>query len=131
MSKSTFRNLIAWQKAMDVCVAIYEITERFPANQRFGLTDQMCRAAVSVPSNIAEGRGHGSWRDYRRFLLHARGSLYELQTQVLIATRLGYVRDKESERIVTDSEHVARMINGLLRYLNRNDPTPYSLRPTR
>ncbi len=131
MTKSTFRDLIAWQRAFDLCIAVYEFSESFPRHECFALTEQIRKAAVSVPSNIAEGRGRGSWRDYRRFLLHARGSLFEIQTQALIATKLGFVTAADAERLVTDSEHVARLINGLLRYLNRNGPTRYSPHATR
>jgi four helix bundle protein len=131
MSKSTFRDLLAWQRAFELCVAVYEFSECFPSSERFSLTEQIRRAAVSVPSNIAEGRGRGSWRDYRRFLLHARGSLFEVQTQALIAAKLGFTSAADAEKLVTVSEHVARLINGLLRYLNRNAPTRYSPHATR
>ena len=90
MIDSTYRTLIAWQRSVDLAVAVYEVTKRFPVHERFGLTQQLRRAAVSVPSNIAEGRGRGSRRDYRHFLFQARGSLFELETELHIAECLHY-----------------------------------------
>ena len=83
MQESTYRQLIAWQKAVDLCVSLYEFADSFPRAERFALTSQLRRAGVSVPSNIAEGRGRGTPREYRRFLLQARGSLYEIETQTM------------------------------------------------
>jgi len=83
-----FKDLIAWQKAMDLVQTFYEVTERFPKREVYSLTDQIRRAAVSVPSNIAEGQAHFHHREFLHFLQHARGSLAELETQLLIAQRL-------------------------------------------
>jgi len=85
MSQKSYKNLIAWQKAMELVTAIYDATQGFPSHEQFGLISQMRRAAVSDPSNIAEGKEHYSNRDFVRFLRHARGSLAEIETQVLIA----------------------------------------------
>jgi len=90
MIESTYRTLAAWQRAVDLAITVYEVTKRFPVHERVGLTQQLRRAAVSVPSNIAEGRGRGSRRDYRHFLLQARGSLFELETELHIAECLHY-----------------------------------------
>jgi len=78
MSQSGYKDLIAWQKAMELVAAIYDRTDRFPSNEQFGLVSQLRRAAVSVPSNIAEGKAHYSNRDFVRFLRHWRGSLAEI-----------------------------------------------------
>lgn len=86
-----FREVIAWQKSYDLTLAIYKATSTFPSDERFGLTQQMRRTAVSIPSNIAEGWGRNSTVDYLRFVSIARGSLYELCTQTLLATDLGYL----------------------------------------
>ena len=86
----SFRDLIAWQKAIDLCQRVYEVSQCFPADERFGLVAQIRRAAVSVPSNIAEGYGRGQKLDYVRFLRVARGSLFEVETQLLLAVRLGF-----------------------------------------
>jgi four helix bundle protein len=87
----TFRELVVWQVAMDLTEQIYRATATFPADERFGLTSQMRRAAVSIPSNIAEGHGRNSTADFRHFLGIARGSAREIETQVLIAERLDLI----------------------------------------
>ncbi len=92
-----FKDLIAWQKAMDLVVDIYQTTDRFPSREKFSLTDQIRRAAVSVPSNIAEGQAHFRKGEFLHFLRHSRGSLAELETQILIAQRLKYLQDSEAE----------------------------------
>jgi four helix bundle protein len=87
---NSFRDLLVWQNAKTLAVGIYQATERFPKNELFGLTNQMRRAAVSVPSNIAEGQGRGTKPDFTKFLCIARGSLLELETQIDIAVELGF-----------------------------------------
>ena len=91
MPLSSFRELRVWQEAMQLTTAVYKDTAGFPKHELYGLTQQIRRAAVSVPSNIAEGKRHRSDKDFVRFLLHARGSLLELQTQLLIARSLEYL----------------------------------------
>ena len=131
MQKSTYRQLIAWQEAVDLCVSLYEFTDSFPRAERFALTSQLRRAGVSVPSNIAEGRGRGTPREYRRFLLQARGSLYEIETQTIIAQRLRFIKRDEAEAILELAAEVIRVINGLLRYLSRKLAARCSLPPAR
>jgi four helix bundle protein len=117
---STYRTLAAWQRAVELAVSIYAVTKRFPADERFGLTQQLRRAAVSVPSNIAEGRGRGrgTRRDYRHFLLQARGSAYELETAVHIAERLGYLEDDDVGWLREATSGVIRPLNGLIKSLS-------------
>jgi four helix bundle protein len=115
MSGSNYRDIVAWQRAVDLVISIYEITEHFPSREQYGLTGQMCRAAISAPSNLAEGRGRGSHRDFRRFLLSARGSLYELETQVEIAERLGYITPAIAQRLEEAITNTLRPLNGLIR----------------
>jgi len=110
-----FQQLIAWQKAYELVLGVYRASQRFPADERFGLTQQMRRAAVSIPANVAEGWGRGSRTDYVRFLDMARGSAYELQTQLWIASDLGYL-DKEHD-VLTALDEVERLLNGLIRSL--------------
>jgi four helix bundle protein len=98
MNKS-YRDLVAWQKAMDLVTAIYEATASFPKEELFGLTSQLRRAAVSIPSNIAEGQGRDGVAEFRHFLRQASGSLMELETQVMIAARLCYVSQDSADRI--------------------------------
>lgn len=87
----SFRDLIVWQKAMDLVEMIYTVTKQFPADERYALTSQLKRASGSVPSNIAEGYGRNSTADYIRFLQIVLGSLYEVQTQLELGCRLGFV----------------------------------------
>ena len=93
-----YRELIVWQKAMDLVEAIYRTTARFPKEELYGLTSQIRRAAVSIPSNIAEGQARNTTRDFLHFLAIAYGSLKEVETQVLIAERLGYI-DESAKRL--------------------------------
>jgi four helix bundle protein len=108
-----FRDLIAWQKAMKLAKNIYGDCESFPRHQLFGLTQQLQRAAVSVPSNIAEGHARHSSKDFLRFLSMARGSLAEVQTQLLLAHDLGYLAKHSLDSILEESTEVYKLINGL------------------
>ena len=89
----SYRELIAWQKAIDLVTAVYDYTRAFPDSERFGLTSQLRRAAVSVPSNIAEGQRRASTGEFNQFLGHARGSLLEIETQVLTRKTLGFFNE--------------------------------------
>jgi len=111
--------LVAWQSAMQLVSRVYRITLAFPRDERFGLTQQMRRAAVSVPSNIAEGAARGSDRDYLRFLYIARGSLAELETQLLICRQLGYCSDLAG--IANETERVFAQLAGLIRKINSQE----------
>ncbi len=101
---------------MALVYAVYDLTSRFPKHEIYGLTSQMRRAAVSIPSNIAEGEGRAGDRELSQFLCHARGSLHELETQLLIARHLGYVADPDGERIDNSAREVGRLLNGLIAY---------------
>ena len=90
MAGRNYSDLIAWQKAMDLVEMVYKITSHFPKEETYGLTSQLIRAVVSVPSNIAEGQGRSSVNDFRRFLAISHGSIREVETQILIAERLHY-----------------------------------------
>jgi four helix bundle protein len=112
MSKG-YKDLRVWQQAMMLAEAVYEVTKRFPQDERFGLISQMRRAAVSVPSNIAEGRGRGSDAELLRFCAIAYGSLMELETQAELARRLGFLPAHELSSIFEHCAEVARMLNAL------------------
>jgi four helix bundle protein len=114
MSRLSFRDLRVWQDAMKLTAEIYKSTGDFPKHEVYGLTQQMRRAPVSIPSNVAEGKGHRSDKEFVRFLLHARGSLLELQTQVLIAEELQYFRDQQGTRLLAMADAVGRGLNGLI-----------------
>jgi four helix bundle protein len=109
-----FKNLIAWQKAMDLVEHIYRITEAFPVRENYGLTNQLRRAAVSVPSNIAEGQARYSKKEFRHFLRAAKGSLAEIETQVMIARRFGYVGQEVCDRCIGEIEELGRILAGLI-----------------
>lgn len=109
-----YKDLIAWQKAMDLVAALYDATEAFPRRETYSLTDQMRRAAVSIPSNIAEGQAHFSNREFRHFLRHSCGSLAELETQILIAQRRNYLSDSKAAELLTRANEVGRILSGLV-----------------
>lgn len=114
----SFRDLQVWQKGVQLASLVYQTSRALPKDEQFGLISQMRRAAVSVPSNIAEGYGRRSRADYVRFLNMAMGSLFELQTQTEIAANLGYFHDAESEPLFTDAREIERMLSALIRKLS-------------
>ena len=109
-----FKDLIVWQKAMELVKAVYALSKAFPADERYALTDQLRRAVVSIPSNIAEGSGRASNADYGHFLSIARGSLYETMTQLQVAVDLGYISAISPELELLMSE-VGRMLGSMLK----------------
>jgi four helix bundle protein len=117
MALKHYRELVTWQKAMDLVVAVYEATKHFPREELYALTSQVRRAVVSVPSNIAEGQGRGTPDDFKRMLRISSGSRQELETQILVAERLGYITPTSAQRILSLSEEVGRLSSGLLRSL--------------
>ncbi len=112
-------NLDVWKKAVDFSVEIYRFTEKLPKEERFGLTSQIRRAAVSIAANISEGAGRKSNKDFLRFLSMAQGSASELETEVLIAQRLGYFDEREFKEIREKLDDIGRMITGLCRYYSK------------
>ena len=112
---ASFKDLRVWREAMKFTVEVYRATAQFPRHELYGLTQQLRRAAVSVPSNIAEGKGHRSDREFGNFLLHARGSLLEVQTQVMIAKELQYISDEEAEGILASADSICRSLNSLIK----------------
>jgi four helix bundle protein len=109
-----YMDLIGWQKAMDLVTEIYRLTKTLPKEEIFGLTSQLRRAAVSIPSNIAEGQGRISKGEFRVFLGNARGSLSELETQIMIAKNLEYITEIEATSLLEQASEVGRIINGLI-----------------
>ena len=108
-----YRKLEVWRHGMRLALSTYKATRVLPSDERFGLISQMRRAASSIPSNIAEGRGRGSDREFSRFLSIARGSLNELETQTLLARGLDYLDRDQSSRLLFECDRLARMINSL------------------
>jgi len=109
-----FQDLLVWQRSMEMTVQIYELTQGFPREEIYGLTSQLRRASVSVASNIAEGRGRISQGEFKQFLGHARGSLYELETQMHLAISFGYLNNEVTGDLMASCDEVGRLLNGLL-----------------
>ncbi|MEM7335149.1 MAG: four helix bundle protein [Chloroflexota bacterium] len=107
-----YKDLEVWQRAMNICVNVYKMTQSLPKSENFGLTNQMRRAAVSIPSNIAEGHARPR-RDFARFLQIALGSLNEVETQLELSKRIGYLQDDDSSEIVQELAILGRQLNAL------------------
>jgi four helix bundle protein len=118
MAGKTYRELIAWQKAVDFVVAVYEAAKAFPREELYGLTAQLKRAVVSVPCNIAEGSGRRTIKDFVHFLSIAYGSLREVETQLEIASRLGFIPADRLRSLLERAGEVGRLINGLSKSLS-------------
>ncbi len=108
------RDLLVWQKGMDLVEAIYRITQKLPSHEQFGLISQLRRAAVSIPSNIAEGYGRHSSGSYRQFLSTSRGSLLELETQIELCVRLNYLIQSDTSSILADITELSKMLTSLI-----------------
>ncbi len=120
------RDLIAWQKAFEFGLLIYSVTSAFPDHERFGLTSQLRRAVVSVSSNIAEGYGRASSADYLRFLRIARGSLFEIDTQLMFAVRLGYMSEVSHGEALERCRESGKILAGLIRAVEGSETKPGS-----
>jgi four helix bundle protein len=113
-----FKELIVWNKSVDLSLEIYKISMGFPAEEKFGLVSQMRRYSVSIPSNIAEGSGRKTAKDFHSFLSNALASSFELETQLIIAHRLNFTDELQYESIISMVQEVQKMIIGLQRSLN-------------
>ena len=112
-----FRDLIVWQRGMAAAVGVYRLTQQFPKEELYGLTSQIRRAAVSVPANIAEGRGRNGRKEFRRYLGIAHGSLCQVETMIIIAHRQGFLDEFQRDGLLDRSGEVGRLINGLFQSL--------------
>jgi four helix bundle protein len=115
----SYRDLVAWKKSMELATVIHRASARFPRSETYALTIQLRRSAYSVPSNIAEGKGRDSKKEFVMFLYRARGSLYEAQTQVEIAKNLEYIGEDQFASLNEQCAEVGRVLNGLIRALER------------
>lgn len=113
MAGRNYRDLLVWQKSMDLVVDAYKASQRWPKEEAYGLTNQMRRAAVSIPANIAEGQGRESMKEFLRFLIITTGSLYELETHLLIATHLNYLNQEQTDALTGQTAEIGRLLNGL------------------
>jgi four helix bundle protein len=109
----SYRDLRVWQLGMDLAVACYETTKTFPKEELFGMTSQVRRAAASIPANIAEGHGRGSRKEYRQFLRIAQASLRELETHILLSTRVGLLTEQSSNKLLPMADQLGRMLQAL------------------
>src|ERR1700732_1610552 len=119
MNSTTYRDLVAWQKGIDLCELIYRASAAFPRHELHGLTSQIRRAALSVPSNIAEGAGRITNGEFLQAVGYARGSLQEIETQTIIANRLGYLSSKDADVLLEVTAEVGKLVNGLMRSLKQ------------
>ena len=119
-----YKELQVWQKAYQLCVAIYKRTNTFPKEERYGITSQIRRAAVSIPSNIAEGYGRKTTKEYIQALYIAYGSVCELETQILLSNDLGYINAEDLEQLQKSLGDIERMLKGLIKSLENKHSNP-------
>ena len=120
----SYRDLIVWQRGMQLAEDVYRLTRSYPRDEQFGLTSQTRRAAVSVPANVAEGHGRGTRGSYASFLRVARGSLRELETHLLLARRLGIADAAAVDAALGDADEIGRMLHALIARLRDSSPAP-------
>ena len=119
MNRSEYYNLDVWVESRLLSVKIYNLTKNFPKEEQFGLTSQIRRCSISVPSNIAEGCGRNTPKDTIRFLYIARGSLYELETQLFLSSDLGFIKKSELDDVLEHIVVCKKLINGFIKYYNK------------
>jgi four helix bundle protein len=117
---TTWKDLEVWKVSHSAVLRVYELTKAFPAEERYRLIDQICRAAASVPANIAEGKGRNSLKEYLQFLSIARGSVEEVKYFLLLARDLNYLREQDYDELSVTYDHIGKMLNGLMSSLRRH-----------
>lgn len=115
-----FKDLFLWQRAMDLVVEVYDLVKKLPKEELFALSDQIRRAVISIPSNIAEGQGRNSSKEFIHFLSIAKGSMAELETQLLLCVRINYLKELEIEKAMSLVEEVGKMLHSLQKRLTTN-----------
>ena len=120
MKIKSYKDLNIWKRSIVVVEDIYKITKNFPKEEIYGLTSQLRRSAVSIPSNIAEGFARFSNKEYKQFLFISLGSCAELSTQIIIALRLGYLKNKETDQLLNEIDEISKMTMSLIKKLNIN-----------
>jgi len=125
----SYKDMIVWQKAMDFADEVYRLSKFFPKEELYSLTNQVRRAVVSIPSNIAEGKDRRAIAEYLHFLSIAKGSLAEVETQLLLAIRFGYITDKQTEKAFQLREEISRMLTSLRSKLSSLKPETCNLKP--
>jgi len=129
MPAANYSDLIAWKKAFELALSIYRVTSHFPIEEKYGITSQLRRAGISVPSNIADGHGRNSRGEFRHHLSIAQGSLKEIETQLLIATALRYLGEKQANILMARTAEVGRLVNGLSKSLLNRGSIPIQQGP--
>ena len=126
---SDFKKLLVWQRAMELAERVYELIRTFPTEERYAWSDQIRRAVISIPSNIAEGQGRDSKQEFLRFISIARGSLCELETQLLLAQKIGYVSEDNISQFLSQCAEISRMLRSLSNYISSglHNPTTSQL----
>ena len=119
----TYKDLIVWQKAMEMTIALYQIVKKLPKEETYALGDQMRRAAISIPSNIAEGFGRNSKKEYLQFLYIANGSVYELETQLLLCVQIKYLTEVEIQPLISLLSEIGKIIMTITKKLTLNTST--------
>lgn len=120
---NTYKDLLVWQRAIDLIEIVYRLTQRFPRDERWGLISQLRRASVSIASNIAEGQGRSTHGEFRQFVGHARGSTLEVETQLIIAVRLGLLTNDSCSKAFDLCDQIKRMLHGLAASLETKETT--------
>jgi four helix bundle protein len=120
-SFKSYRDLEVWQKSMGLAKEVYQVTSSFPADEKFGLTNQMRRAAVSIPSNLAEGHARSGTQEFKHFISIAIGSVAELETQILLSAELGYLNKNRKSDLLEQLDIIGKMLRGLYKSLNRKE----------
>ena len=118
MYLQSYKEFTVWQKSMDLAAEIYNLVKILPKTETYALSDQMRRAAVSIPSNIAEGQGRNSTREFIKFLVIARGSQCELETQLQLCVKIGYLQEDETKTALSLCEEISKMLNSLVKKLS-------------
>ena len=114
MSWKHYKELIVWQKSMDLVESVYLLTKSLPSDERYALTDQIRRAVVSIPSNIAEGHGRQTEKEYKQYLSIAKGSVSEVETQLMICVRLNYLTEQQTESVLVLCDEIRRMLTKII-----------------
>jgi len=116
---TSYKELLVWQKSVELVKSIYRITKKYPGEEKFGLVDQMRRASVSIPSNIAEGKSRKTDKEFIQFLYTSRGSSAELETQIYLSKKLGFIDESTYQKTNEQCEEVGRMLSGLIKSLDK------------
>lgn len=121
MSKKSIHDLVAFQRSIDLVVDVYDLSTVFPRDERFGVTAQIRRAAVGIPSQIAEGHGRLHYSEWRQFLSQARGSLFEVEAQSIVAMRLGFIGLSEHDRLMRSIARTGKALVGLIKWVRAQE----------